>query len=163
MVAILNDSFALTGAIGELHAYATTNRESDRLRRGIVFRVVEEWEPHAIRQKLWSYFGPKSAPSQVNKFAVNVGHMHIIDDSGVSHTQSRHGPREAADHDLAVTLAEFKKIPEVVNPRYIVEFSIAKGMPRIVYRKFFDGFSLVVVEELQYKAGLLVKTAYRQK
>jgi hypothetical protein len=143
--------------------YASTNRTNDRPRRGIVFRVVEEWERRAISQRLWSYFGPKAAPEQEDKFNVAVGHLHIIDDSGVSHAHTRHGPREGEGHRLVLTVLDFMKIPDVVNPRYIGEFSMAKATPRLVYRKPYDGFNLVVVQELHQNAGLLIKTVYKQK
>jgi hypothetical protein len=163
LVAILGDPATLSAAIGELHAYANTNRANDRLRRGIVFRVVEEWERAAIVQKLWNYFGPSRAAEHERGYSVAVGHMHLIDDSAMSHACNRHGSSEGEHHHLLLSISDFKKIPEVVDPRYIVEFSVAKGMPRIIYRKTYDGFILVVVEELQEKTGLLIKTAYKKR
>jgi hypothetical protein len=163
LVAILDDPGALRATIGELHTYAVSNRAPDRARRGIVFRVIEEWERRALMEKLWNYFGPKTAPGQERKFNVAIGHMHIIDDSAMSHAYNRHGSREGEPHDLLLGLLDFMQIPEVVDPRHLVEFSVAKGMPRIVYRKHYDLFSLVVVQELQQKAGLVIKTVYKRK
>jgi phage-Barnase-EndoU-ColicinE5/D-RelE like nuclease3 len=163
LVAILNNPGVLCAAIAELHAYANTNRMNDRPRRGIVFRVIEEWERRSIVHKLWNFFGTKNAPENEHKFNVPIGHMHTIDDSAVSHACNRHGLMEGKNQHLVLTVLDFQRIPEVVNPRYISEFSVAKGMPRMVYRKQYDGFTLVVVQELQQQTGLLIKTVYKQK
>jgi hypothetical protein len=163
LAAVLNDPGVLRAAIGELHSYASTNQAEGRPRRGIVFRVVKDWERQAIRQKLWSYFGPKDAPAREAFFDVLTGHMHIIDDSAVSHAHARHGARSEGNELLVLTILDFMKIPEVVDLRYLVEFSVAKGMPRLVYQKSYDRCTLVVVEELHKNAGLLIKTAYKKK
>jgi hypothetical protein len=163
LVAILNNPIILKAAIGELHTYANLNRMENPPRRGIVFRVVEEWELRAFVQTIWSHFGPAQASDNERLYKIALGHMHIIDDSAMSHASNRHGLKEGDHHHLLLSPLDFALIPEEVNPRYIVEFSVAKGMPRIVYRKPFDSWNLVVVQELQQKAGLLIKTVYKQK
>jgi hypothetical protein len=163
LVAILDNPGALRATIGELHAYANANRTHDRPRRGIVFRIIEEWERRALMEKLWNYFGARTAPTQEKTFNVVIGHMHIIDDSAVSHACNRHGVADGEDHGLSLSVLDFMKIPETVDPRHVVEFSIAKGMPRLVYRKHYDQHSLVVVQELQQKTGLVIKTVYKRK
>jgi hypothetical protein len=164
LVAILDDQMALGAAIGELHEYAIANREPDRPRRGIVFRVVQVWECEAIVQKLWNYFGLKDAAANADLFSLALGHMHVIDDSAMSHASNRHGAKHGKLDHLSLTVTDFMKIPDVVNPRHIVEFSVAKGTPRIVYRKAYDRHVLTVVQELQMKAGMIaIKTAYKHK
>jgi len=163
IVAVLDDPEGLRAAIRELHSYAKQNRGPGRPRRGIVFRVVEEWEYHAIRHKLADLFGPKYVSVNESLYSVPVGFLHFLDDSFVSHACNRHAVAEGARHHLVLTPGDFERIPDVVNPRHIREFSMSKGMPRIVYEREYDGMSLVVVEEVQSKAGLTVKTAYRKK
>jgi hypothetical protein len=164
LVAILDDPVTLDAAIGELHEYAIGNREPDRPRRGVVFRVVQVRECEAIVQKLWNYFGLKDAAGSAELFSVALGHMHVMDDSAISHASNRHGAKEGELDHLSLTVSDFMRIPEVVNPRHIVEFSVAKGTPRIVYRKAYDRHVLAVGQELQMKAGMIaIKTAYKHK
>jgi hypothetical protein len=162
LVAILDDASALRGAINELHDYANNIREPNRSRKGIVFRVVDVNERTAIVHKLCDRFG-----SDVSKhdgiFCIPVGHWHLIDDSVTSHACNRHAITEGAQNHLLLTKEDFQRIPDVVNPRYIREFATAKNMPRIVYEREYDDFALVVVQEIQAKAGLAVKTAYRKR
>jgi hypothetical protein len=85
-----------------------------------------------------------------------------MDDSVTSHACNRHASTEGARHHLLLTREDFQRIPEVVQPRYIREFTMARNMPRIVYEREYDDFALVVIQEIQKSAGLAVKTAYRR-
>ena len=163
LVAILDDRVALGAAIVQLHEYANQDRTPGRPRRGIIYRVVEAWESQATRHKLYELCGNKKAPAHEAVFTFPCGHYHLIDDCGVSHACNRHAIAEAAHPHLVLTVEDFVRIPEIVDPRHIVEFSITRGVPRIIYEREYDGRVLVVVEELQARAGLVVKTAYRRK
>jgi hypothetical protein len=163
LVAILDNAESLRTAIRELYAYGSGNKVPERPRRGIVFRIVEEWECQAIRHKLIDFFGPRHVAANEGLFSVPVGHLHFFDDSFVSHACNRHAIVEGPHNHLLLTVDDFEKIPEVVDPRHIREFSITKGMPRIVYERVYGVTALVVVQEIQSKAGLAVKTAYKKK
>ncbi len=162
LVAVLDDPESLSLAIAQLHEYATRNRESNRHRQGVVFRVVQAWESQAIRHKLYDYTGSKNISTYDAIFAVPLGHLHVLDDSLISHACNRHAAAET-NPDLVMNLVDFQRIPEVIDPRHITEFSVVKEMPRIVYQKEYTNGWLVVVEEIQAIAGLSVKTIYKKK
>lgn len=163
LVAMIEDPFVLREGIRELHEYATTNRQPNRPRRGIVFRVVEAWEQHAIMQRVCAYFGQKLLARYGSRFAVRVGDVHVVDDSVVSHAFNRHAIEEGAHQShLGLMLEDFQRIPEVVDPRYIAKFTETRGMPRIVYERAYERFVIVVIEEIRAKAGVVVKTAYKR-
>jgi hypothetical protein len=163
LVAVLDDSSALDNAIGELFTYATGNRQCNRPRRGIVFRVVREKERDSIVHGIWNSRDKKEASVYSAAFRIAVGHMHIMDDSFVSHSCNRHGESEHDPRRLSMSLPDFKRIPKVVDPRNIVDFVLGKGLPRIVYEQVCGEHTLVVVEELQANVGLAIKTAYKKK
>jgi hypothetical protein len=163
LVAILDDARRLSGAIRELHAYAVHNREPSRPRRGIVFRVVEEWERAAVGHKLRNTYRPNEIAQQEQSFAIRLGQLHIIDDSLISHACNRHASSESEHAHLRLTIDDIERIPTTVDPRNITEFTMIRELPRIIYEKSFDNGTIVVVEEIQIKAGLAVKTAYKKK
>lgn len=162
LVAILNNPDSLRGAIDELHQYANNNREQKRPRMGIVFREVDEREQTAIMHKLCDQFGRDVAEHDA-AFSIRVGQWHLIDDSTISHACNRHAITEGAHKHSLLTREDFQRIPDVVNPRYIREFATVKNMPRIVYEQDYGELALVVVQEIQARAGLAVKTAYRRR
>ncbi len=63
---------------------------------------------------------------------------------------------------IAITASDICRVPEVVRSQNIVEFSVAKGKPRIVYAQSFNDGTLRVVEEIQAVAGLAFKTCYKK-
>lgn len=162
IIAILDDPEALRQAIDDLHMYANANRQPGRPRRGIVYRVVEAWECQAIRGKLVEFFGSKRIAEIEALYAVPLGHFHIVEDSHISHICNRHGEPEAGDAHQSLTIADFERIPEVINPRHIVGLSFKKGMPRLIYERVYGEDVLVVVEELRPKE-LSLKTAYKKR
>lgn len=163
LIAVLNNAAMLRAAIEELHTYANGNREAGRPRRGLVFRVVEAWEQEAFVQKLHNLYGSKHPWCREGKFFIPLGHLHIIDDSLMSHACNRHAITEGTHPHLILSIDDFRRIPEVVNPRNIVEFAFEKGMPRVIYEKAYEQKVLVVVQEIQASAGLAVRTAYKKR
>jgi hypothetical protein len=165
IVAILDDQEMLRGAILELLAYATDVHTAEKMRRGIVYRLVSDAERQAITYKLQDFFGMKRFLPEERTYTVPTGHWHFMDDRAVSHANTRHGIVEtgsSAGH-LALAPLDFCQVPSVVHSRNIVEFCVTKGMPRIVYEQAFDEGTLRVVEEIQAQAGLAFKTCYRKR
>jgi len=141
LVAILTNTMQLRCAIAELHHYATTVRAPDRPRRGIVYRIVENWEVDALGHKLRNFYGSKLEEVEAD-FPFLAGHFHLLDDSTISHACNRHAIAEGAHPHQLLEVGDFHLIPEVVDPRNIVEFSVSKNMPRVVYEKAVDGRTL---------------------
>ncbi|MGD0771052.1 MAG: hypothetical protein ABSB42_22940 [Tepidisphaeraceae bacterium] len=162
VVAILDDHETLRAAIRELHAYAIQNRSRSRQRRAIIFRVVNAGERQAFLAKLSQFFGPKNLSIQESIYGFEVGHFHFVDDSFMSHVTSRHSIETVPGH-VAVTVDDLVCIPEIVNPKWIVNFRFIKKMPRIIYERRYDRSTIVVVQEIQANAGLSVKTIYKKK
>lgn len=160
LIAVPGGGTALRQAVDELLDYATRNREPNRPRRGILFRVVEPWEQQAIMHRLCDFFGDRVGEHD-RAFSVPIGHWHLMDDSAVSHACNRHAFTETPHHRLALGREDFHRIPEVVNPRNIREFAMTGRRPRIIYERQSDRFALVVVQEIQTKT-IVVKTVYRK-
>jgi hypothetical protein len=162
VVAILDDPETLRGAIRELYDYALNDRSPTRSRRAIIFRVVSPGERHAYISKLEQFFGAKNLSSQESVYGVPVGYWHIIDDSFVSHVVARHFA-EPEPSLLPVGAEDLTLVPELINPRWISEFAFTKKMPRVVYERKYEHSSIVVVQEIQARLGLNVKTIYKKK
>lgn len=162
IVAIQDAPDALRAGIAVLHRYSVGNRQPDRPRCGIVFRVVDAREQQAIAHKIQKLAGMPAFNKGM--FQVTCGLWHIIDDRHVTHICNRHSDEEAeALHGQnPMLLEDFQRIPQVVQPRHIVEFTFTKRMPRIIYRKALDTGVIVVVEEIQ-RSALAVITAYKTK
>ncbi|HVT89928.1 MAG TPA: hypothetical protein VHD56_13825 [Tepidisphaeraceae bacterium] len=162
VVAILDDAATLNGAIEELHHYASESKSPNRPRRGIIFRVVTPGEREAFIEKLIQFFGSKNLASQLDIYSYPVGHPHLIDDSLMSHASNRHSIETVHGH-IAVTIEDYLRIPEIVRPKYIREFAFTRQMPRIVYERMYNNCTIVVIQEIQAKAGLSVKTIYKKR
>lgn len=116
----------------------------------------------------FSSVGKKQAEKIKDAIGEDVeGYRHVIDSFGVRHSIKHHGnaKKEEARGQLAITDADFAKIPEIVQSPDSIE-SAGKdrtGNPLIRYKKRFNG-TTYYVEEVRKKRGELVsKTLWKTR
>lgn len=163
VVAILDDRRTLQLAIREMHAYAIAGSRFGR--RGVVFRVISAAEHQAIMYKLQNLLGMEDFGDNSSIYRVREGHWHLIDSEHIRHIYNRHGDAagEWARGHLAITIDDFDRLPDLIDARNICEFSVEDGMPRIKCRREFTDRTLVLVQEIRTREGVIVKTMYREK
>jgi hypothetical protein len=164
MVSAINDQATFDLALRELHRYATIEKPTNKARFGIVFRIVTAEERQSIIYKLQNILGVRNHNESCGRFHVPLGQLHIVDDSMLAHTWNRHANREEESErgQLAITLEDLIRLPQVMQPRNIINFVVECGMPRIVYARDDDEGTLIAVQEICNR-GLCAKTMYRKK
>jgi hypothetical protein len=163
-VAILDDPETLRLAIRELHEYAVSGTKVGK--RGIVFRVVTSQERQAILFKLQNLLGIENFTKSSATFHISEGHWHAIDSEHVTHVINRHGDLEAEQNrhgHLPITIEDFQLLPQLVDPRNIVQFFPEERFPRMKYRREVSDRTLILIQEIRVKDGIVMKTLYREK
>jgi len=150
-------------AIRDLHAYAVQGATQKQL-YGIAFRVVEAAERDAINYKIQELLGVKDFAANSQLFCPPEGHLHIVDSEHVAHVCNRHSDLIAEQRrgSVAIVAEDFERIIEVVSPKNIGEFSMERGIARIIYSKEFELARMVVIEELRTRS-VAFKTMYKPK
>ena len=165
-VAVLNNDDLLGRVIGELHGHAMTEAAAGPSPVGVLFRQVTAGERERIGYRLVDQFGPSRLLEASAVFGVEEGYHYVVNSRGIAHAFNRHSDPtvERLHGQLPLDLADLTRVPQAVQPRNIVAFSEAKGMPRIVYEDRSTGSTLVVVLEIQgSRKWLMMKTAYKRK
>lgn len=165
-VALVRDQATLRLAIAELHDHVSAGNPSPYPKGfGIIFRIASSGECEGVRQQVHRVFGPSAFLEHVEIFGVTPGQWHLLDNEHIAHSCNRHSDAqiEAKCGHVPIGVADFQRIPDVVNPLNIVEFRKKGDSPRIAYARQYDDGRLIVVEEIQRKRGLVFKTMYKQK
>lgn len=165
-VAIIADPPLLAAALSELHACAIRHVGQSPDPCGIFFHPVSAQESKDFGYRIIKLRGMDWFNQNHGRFAVHESFCHAIDIMALIHTQKRHADPgiEQERGLLPITLADVRRIPEVVISRYAAEFSEARNMPRIVYRRSYDDGVLVAVEEIRHRRQeLVLVTLYKQQ
>ena len=101
------------------------------------------------------------------KAGINLeGYTHIVDRFAVGHTLKLHGndKEEALRGQIAVTPADFKKIPRILKCENIVYLGKnSKGLDCILYEAIIGNIFYYVVEVRTKRKHLAMATMYKRK
>jgi hypothetical protein len=142
-----------------MYSYVCGQEKRPREKRGIIFGLVTPRDREAYLNKLIALLGIDDYSRNIETFYIPPEHWHVLDTEHLTHIVKRH----SGSSEIAIAKFDIQRLPQVVEPRNVVEFSIYKRMPRIVYASDYADGRLVVIQEIERKMGLVVKTLYKQK
>ena len=137
MRAILDDPQFMRNAIEEIASETCKADQGVRPLRGLVYRLVDEMEAQQI--------------SKATGIDMLAGFRHTIDNYAIEHALKKHGNPlfEAKRGQIALTIDDFTKIPEITTPANIDSTANnERGMPIVLYKKRYNGV-IYVVEEVR--------------
>ena len=165
IVAILNDDQTRCEAIRELHKYALGGSGRGAGGFGIIYRVVDEVEANLVRQRLYDLVGLRKFNSLIARFQLR-GYWHLLREDYIRHACNRHGDdrRERLHGQEGLTADDFVMIPEITEPRYIVDAGMnASGRPYLRYQKRVGSTTIVFQELRESEDVLLFQTMRKEK
>ena len=164
IVAILDDDDIRRGAVCELYEYAIRGSGRGAGGFGIVYRVVDEVDANLIRQRLYDLMGARKFNSMIDRFQLR-GYRHLLREDYIRHANNRHGDdrRESLHGQEGLTVDDFVRIPEITEPRYIVDAGFnSAGRPYLRYEKKV-GSATIVFQELREAEDLLLFQTMRKE
>ncbi len=149
LVSVAGDPTEAIHAIEDLYQYSVDQPGAPR--RGIVYRIVNDVEARAFKEKT----------------GIDVaGYQHVIDSYGIRHSMRNHGTPETEEPrgQVPITVDDFRHIGEVTRPENIVRVSQKRGMPPMVEYEMDAGDYVIVGEEVRSKRRhLALQTIYKRK